>query len=162
MKTLEALAKATMDASEAQNRLQELKTEETEYVAEREGRAAAAVDRVVQESEEVLKQATESYRAATEIAGTVAGLSARINDVVLRVRKVMELFNEKSRLWEARTTVTEARLLEVRRAGEARKLVLDGQQKNLAQEEARLVDWEKDLASREDALMKDIAELNKN
>ena len=162
MRTLESMAKATMDASEVHRNLQELESTETEYLAEREGRAVAAVERVVEESEGVLKQAEENYRAAEAVAGTVSSLSGRVSDILGRVKTVLSLFDEKSRLWEARAAATEERLLEAKRAGVLQKGSLDAQRASQDKRAQELVDWEQDLRSRETALRKDIEELTPN
>lgn len=159
MQTLEKLADATMKVSEAQNDLQDLKTEETEYLAEREGRAVASIMKVVEDSEEVLRQAETNYDAATAIAGTASSLSDRVKDVIGRVKSIMSAFDERSRLWEAKVKVQEERLAEAKRAGILQKGSLDTQRQSQDKRAAELIDWEEDLASREEALKRDIESL---
>lgn len=162
MKTLERIAASNMQASEAENALQNLKSQETEYVAEREGRTAAAIEKVVADSEEVLTMATKNYEAVNAISGTVEGLAGKVKDIVGRVRVVMQLFDEKSRLWESRVKTVEERLDVAKKQGMAQKAALDAQRSSQDKRADELVAWEEDLRSRETALRKDVMELTPN
>jgi len=160
MKTLEALAKATMDASEAKNRLHELESKETEYLAEREGRAVAIVEKVLEDSEEVLNNTMKNYEAVTVIAATTGDLSSRVTDILGRVKIVLSHFDEKSRLWEAKAKATEERLSYIKTTVELQRVAVESKRISNVEIELSLVEWEKKLASQEEMLRKDIAELS--
>lgn len=100
MKTVRDLAEAEMKVSEAANALEALKGMETAYITEREGRAGAAVERVIADSEDVLTRASENNEAAASLAAQTTALAGRTIDLFGAVKGLMQRFDEKAELWE--------------------------------------------------------------
>lgn len=100
MQALEELAKTNMDVSDAHAALQDIKGLETDYLVAREGKAAAAVDRVLEESQTLLDETSANYEAVSSLAKDARSVAARVVDLFNAVKGVMIRFDEKSALWE--------------------------------------------------------------
>lgn len=152
MEALEELARTNMLISEGHTSLQELKGLETDYLVEREGKAAAAVDRVLEESEAAVTQAMENYETIKGLAADTKSLSSRVVDLFNAVKSVMERFDEKSALWLKNVQDREGKLDEAKRALLLQKTMLDNERKSLDERALALTDAEaKVAADREEA-----------
>lgn len=147
MQSLEELAKTNMLVSEAHNSLQDLRGLETDYLVEREGKAAVAVDRVLAESEAVVAQAMENYEAVTTLATDTRSVAARVVDLFNAVKGVMARFDEKSALWLKNVEDREGKLEEGKKALLVQKKMLDGERKSLDERALALTDAEAKVAA---------------
>lgn len=160
MKALEAIAKANMDASAAQANVAALRATETEYIAEREGKAGAAVDRVLAESEAILEQASENSSAVVMLSSTASDVAAKVSDIVLAVRGVLERFDQKSALWEQNMQDRENKLADEKKGLIARAAAIAAERKTLDTKALELVRLSEDIESRRQDVEKMIT--NKN
>lgn len=131
MRALEELARTNMDVSEGFNALQDLKGLETDYLVEREGKAAAAVDRVLAESEEVLTLASENNAAVVTIATATRLVVGRTLDLFNAVKSVMAEFDRKSAIWEKNVQDREDALAEEKNGMLLTAKMLEGERASL-------------------------------
>lgn len=100
MDAMKDLAETNLKISEGHNSLEELKGLESAYLVEREGKAAATVQRVLDESEGVLTIAGENNDAVRLLAADARGLAGKVIDLFGAVKEVMARFDQKSAIWE--------------------------------------------------------------
>lgn len=149
---LKRAASANMAASAAAERLKEAERLESDFLAEREGRAIAMVDSVVLRSEEVLKTADQNYRDLDALSGSVESFADRSMDLLGRIKAVFERFELKSAKWEADMKAREERVADMELKQRAQKATLDGRRKANEAREKELVALEERIRSREQEL----------
>jgi len=150
MAALKALADTNILVSDAHTALADIKGLEASYLVEREGKAAAAVDRILDESEETLRQARENYAAVATLASDTRAVSGRVTDLLGAVKGVMERFREKAAIWEKNVEDRERRLEEAKTSFAVQKKVLDNERKSLDERALELTDAERRLAADRD------------
>lgn len=147
MEALEELARTNMLISEAQNSLQDLKGLEIDYLVERESKATAAVDRVLEESESALKQAIENYDAIKTVSANIQSVSSRTVDLFNAVKSVMARFDEKCALWLKNISDREGKLEDLQKALLLQKKYLDNERKSLDERSLELTAAEAKVAA---------------
>lgn len=154
MKSLEDLTRIGMQVSERHIELEAVKGLEADYLVEREGRAIAAVDRVLNESEEILATTAKNYGAVQTLAEDTRVFSDRLMDLFAGVKSVLERFNTKAELWEKNVADREARLAE-------QKTVVKMQEQAIANSRKSLDARTAEVLAAEEKLKADQAEITK-
>lgn len=154
MAALKELADTNILVSDAHSALAEIKGLEASYLVEREGKAAAAVDRILEESEVTIQQARENYAAVATLASDVRAVSGRTSDLLAAVKGIMERFREKAALWEKNVEDREKRLVDAKTSFELQKKVLENERKSLDARALELTDAERRVAADRDFVEK--------
>lgn len=147
MQALEELARTNIAVSDAHTALDDVKGLETDYLVEREGKAMAAVDRVLAESEAVVNQAMENYDAVNTVAADVRTVASRTVDLFNALKGIMARFDQKSALWLKNVEDREGKLEEKSRALAVQKRLLDNDRKSLDERALLLTDAEAKVAA---------------
>jgi hypothetical protein len=115
MKSLKALADANIAVSTVKGTLAKLKTDQHEYLKEREVKAIKQVQAVLDESQTVLKDAFANYVAVNELGREVSELSTFITEAYTDFLELKGLFDEMTSEWEASVESTKKELEETKK-----------------------------------------------
>lgn len=142
MVSLEALAKVNLAISEAKGSLINLQEIETEYLEEREKKAVARIQKVLDNSGELLKEIGNNYTAIEEFAKNVSGFAKILTELYDKFCDLNESFQKKSKAFDERT--------------KAQEIVFEGQKRQIKSDQVRIANDNKGLLAREEKVKADI------
>jgi paraquat-inducible protein B len=109
MESLNALVQANLGVSDAKNKLVKLKEEEGAYLAEREEKALARIQSILDESTDILTKIDTNYAEIKHIHETVSSIATFLEESYARLQELHKLFTTKTELWEGEIAKKEER-----------------------------------------------------
>ncbi len=100
MEALQALAKATMDISEANNTLRKIREEETEYLVSREKKALVRIQEVLDISHNLVEETNKNYESIQELAKTITEGAELLASATDSFFSLIETKDNKFKEWE--------------------------------------------------------------
>lgn len=135
MDTVKELAATNIKISEAKNILFKLQEQETEYLEEREKKALARIDKVLEDSRELLANAKGNYEEIHEFCRTITSFAEFLSEAHTKFGGVLESFKERNDEWNKELDRQNAELAEIRKNITIERSLLANEKKNI--EEAR-------------------------
>lgn len=101
MDSLQVLAQTNVDIGKAKSELSEVKKLEEAYLEEREKKAVAVVQKVLDESKDLLAEALKNYQIIKELGNTASSFAGFLVEIHESLKVLIRDFDEKSATWEA-------------------------------------------------------------
>jgi paraquat-inducible protein B len=159
MEALNALVQANLSVSDAKNKLVKLKEEEGAYLAEREEKALARIQSVLDESSEILMKIDTNYAEIKHIYQTVSSISAFLEESYTGLRGLRLLFDEKTQLWEAEIAKKEKNIEELKENLKVQTTFIENEKIALKNKEKSLKALERKLNDERGTLERAVARL---
>lgn len=132
MEALKALADANVKVGEIRGIIAKLKLEESAYLEEREKKALARVQRILEESESVLKESLANYEAIHQFAKDTTELADFVQESYGEFKTLQTTFNEYTVAWESNISAKEKALSDLQK-----KIKIDRVQVDMDREAVR-------------------------
>ena len=115
MEALQALADTNIKVGEARGTLTKIKSEESEYLKEREEKTLQLVQNILDESEEVLKKAFSNYEEIKKLSSDASDFSQFLIDSYDEFQELKNTFTEYTEAWGANIAGREKSLAALKR-----------------------------------------------
>lgn len=138
MDALSLLSTINMKASEARIALSQIQEEETLYLVEREKKAFARIQKVVEESSSILEQAYKNYEDVNEIVKVATEFTKVIQDAREQLGEMHTLFEERNTEYDKNIKKQEEKLLELKKILEIDRTELQNSKKTLEMEKEKI------------------------
>lgn len=141
MDTLKALADTNVKISEAKALLENLKSQETTYLEEREKQTMEVIEKCFAQSEDLVQKIKHNYEDIQHLFNTATSHTHFLSENYKKFNDLLDEFNKKSQIWEKRVAEEEEKIADMRKQieidsvkiSEERK-VMDSIGKQLAKE----------------------------
>lgn len=114
MKAMQVLAETNVKIGEARGILTNLKAEEALFLDEREQKALARVQTILDESEETLKKAFSNYEEIKKFASTASDFANFLLEAYNDFQELKKTHDEYTQEWEKKVESTETHLSEIK------------------------------------------------
>lgn len=149
MDSLKALADTNMKIGEARGTLVKLQEVETGYLVEREAKAVAVIQKVVENSADLLKEVKTNYREVHDLCSVASSFAEFLVEAYGSFSALKTAFDEKSTLWEAQVKEKEAEFAEIRKQIKQDNVLLANDKESLEKAKKALdIDRKKVVADR--------------
>lgn len=131
MESLQALAETNMQISEAKALLSQIREDEVSYLAEREKKALARIQKIHDESEEIARKTKENYAEVHEICVLASGMVGFVHESHRQLSELAQTLEEKSVEWEKQEEKVLADLAETKKLLYADRIKVQNERKGL-------------------------------
>ncbi len=139
MDSLKALADTNMKIGVARQTLQKLEETETSYLEERENKAVLRIQKMFDDSKELITGIRENYAQAKELLTSASSFSDFLVKSYEALTALIERFNEKSVVWEAKVKVQEEEFSQIRQQIKNDQVRIKNDSESLERAKAKMV-----------------------
>jgi hypothetical protein len=131
MDAVKELADTSMKISESKNILLKLQEKETEYLIAREEKAINKINKVLEESKDLLDKTQGNYEQIHIFCRTVSEYADFLSEAQGKFQKMLELFEERNKLWEENAQLQYAEIARQRKITEQDTKAIETREKKI-------------------------------
>lgn len=146
---LRLIADTNMAVSKAKNDLFAIQRDETTYLEEREKKAIARIQAVLDDSKDILDQAHGNYSAVKELCRDISELCSFLSEASGKFSDLLKVFEERNEAWDRDVEQTRAELAEISRKQALLATEQENEKKNIARDKAKILSDLKVIDSRQ-------------
>lgn len=162
MEALQSLAKTNVAVGEVRGILVKMKAEESAYLTERENKALAQVQKILEESQDTINEAFSNYEEIKKFASDASDFATALVESYKEFQALQETFEEYTKEWHLNIEATEKHLNDLKLKIKIDRKQLDSDKEWVRKQEKNIADEKRKIQSDRGALDRAIKRLKEN
>lgn len=161
MDALRALSETNLEVSKVKKVLEDLKSDESVYIKEREEKVLAKIQTLLDESKEITKETVGNYTAIQDLMKETRILSQFVVEAHGELTELIKTFEETTKDWDAEVKNMQNELAEVRKQLKVEAIQIKNDQDSIEKRKKEVKNEERKVKDQRETLERALNRLKK-
>lgn len=162
MASLQALAETNVKIGEAKGTLLKLKSEETEFLKEREKKGEAIIQKMLEDSGALLIEVRSNYSEVRSLCSEASSFAGFLIEMSEDVKRMVDEFHTETTIWDQKVAIKEAEFEKIRQDLKKDRVLLDNDRQSIEDQKKKIAEAWRKVADEQGTLERAIKRLKEN